>query len=439
MNKELDPNLNDYEEEKQLEGLDGLEDETEPGFGEPNGVPDENYRPEQKQVPEPKEPVSANGDTPANSNSVSSPPPNQPSNFDPKKIRPVDGNKPAEAKEGFKPAGGPDIKPSTKTPSTGSGKAETAKMIANVAKNGLPTSKEGVEQLATEAGGKAINVAARAAMVASGAGAALSGFVGNLAEKAAKKLIPLQKKLAPAMGVMLVVMAVGTLMIVGEGIGIAASFSKGILGKSEAQPASAGDMTDINNINEILGAKQSLANLKSWYFSQGTEPWGPMHHFSGDTCWGDSSTFANTGCALTSGSMIAKYYGVSTCDPLRFAKFIFSYNGNSSMAMSAEGLERYLNVAGLNKKLVTVPKSVQAIRAEIAAGNPVLAQGYGAFGAGHSYQHWVVIAGVSEDGKHFILNDPGVGFGGSGKPSLTSELTRSSAPYINGVWAFHDK
>jgi hypothetical protein len=129
--------------------------------------------------------------------------------------------------------------------------------------------------------------------------------------------------------------------------------------------------------------------------------------------------------------MISKYYGMTNVTP----KIIGDYMAENthSMYLDFGAWMNFLSMNGLKKTFKEVPMNVDSIRKEIKAGNPMIAKGNTAFGAKRN--HWVVIVGVSEDGRYLILNDPSATERGkAGRPSPASELGNK----INGLWALRD-
>ncbi|OQB05634.1 MAG: hypothetical protein BWY19_00903 [bacterium ADurb.Bin212] len=283
------------------------------------------------------------------------------------------------------------------------------------------------EQVGTKIAANAAGKATAAALVASGVGALAAGIADKAVRYATEKLMPLVKKYAlPIVGLNAIVM----LLIIGSLIGIVGAALKGGLGRGAGVAASAFNSEDVNNANIILGSQQSLINYKSFYLNQGHKDWGNIkaHVSSG---WKPGRTYASAGCAITSCTMIARYYGMSNATPPMLGQLIAQKT--SSMALNKEVWVQWMRDNGVNKKLVTVPQNVDAIRKEIQAGNPILAKGVTAFGA--SSQHWVVIVGVSDDGRYLILNDPSASRRGkAGRPSPASELGNK----IKGLWALRD-
>lgn len=303
----------------------------------------------------------------------------------------TDPNKATSQREGFKPGGGEALRPKSAGTfaGTGNGKVDAAKAIL---KNGIPTSKEGVEQVANEVGGKAVNALARGAMIASGAGALASGVVGNLAEKAAKKLMPLQKKLAPAMGIILVVVFVGLFAILGQTAGMASSFGSGILGKTESQPVSASDSSDMANVSTVLGA-EIIGDAKNYLFKQGDPRWGSKSYGCGGT------TLRSGGCGCTSAAMVLKKYGASITPEDACAYSLANGHRICGAGTSPSLFKPLAAKYGLKTSIV----DWEAGKKLLAQGKPLIKNFGGLpFARGG---HYVVLVGIQ--GNIVYVNDPG--------------------------------
>lgn len=197
-----------------------------------------------------------------------------------------------------------------------------------------------------------------------------------------------------------ILITIGVIIVVVLGIVIISRAYKGGFGKSSGIYVSASDSSDMASIQEVLGNSLTLPMPTTWYFSQGDPRWGD--HKGQAPGW-NTDNYKSTGCAITSASMIAKYYGASDITPLDLGQYMADKNHNMALNLGT-WIAFIKDKTGKSKKMISVTKTPEAIRAEIAAGNPILAQGFGAFRAGG--QHWVVIIGTSKDNLNLVLNDP---------------------------------
>jgi len=318
----------------------------------------------------------------------------------------LDPNRPPEE---FQPGGGKAITPKNKQ---GGG------IVDGV-------TERGKDKLAKRTG-KAAGGAVGAALVSTGVGTALAG-VGKWVTKRAAELATkwglkdgnwLKVALAPIISLILM-FTIGAVAIAGI-----VKANKGGFGNSQPDYLNIGNSDDADAIRFALGQSHSLqGNLKDWYFNQGDDRWADTK-LEGWTRGG----FSKVGCAITSATMVVNFYGI-TITPPNFGKWYVDKNGNALMG-DPSLIASFMNQSdfGFNKKVLNVENSAEAINTEIDNGNPILASGFKTFGS--SQTHYVVIAGISEDGEYIMLNDPVKGSG---------VVTRLELDKITNLWVLHDK
>lgn len=139
------------------------------------------------------------------------------------------------------------------------------------------------------------------------------------------------------------------------------------------------------------------------------------------------STIGSAGCAITSISMVFKYYGVQT-DPKKLNTWLKANNGYSG------GDVKWEIAPGISKGKIKyigridythVPADLNKIKSEIKNGNPVIAQ----VKAKSGKDHFVVITGYS--GSTYYINDPL-----KGKSEL-SYYNKDPAKAIYGIRIYH--
>lgn len=305
--------------------------------------------------------------------------------------------------------GGPAVEPGRFSQAFGGAKNKLAKKAGEAAG----------KKLASKAAGEA--AADATATGTGGIGALLRPIIKKATEVVVQKLMSkdwwklVLKAFWPqiAAGVIIVFFIVIAIALVSRA-------TRGLMGRSAAQASSIFNSDDKGNIQIILGKSYQLSgNPADWYFSQSNPDWANIK-LAGWT----RGPFKDVGCAITSGAMIAKYYGASNVTPLSFGNYHVKETG--SAIMDPNVVTKYLGTAGLNKKIVSIPITQDAILGELKAGNPILANGYKTFES--SGQHWVVIAGIK--GNRLVVNNPSYG-------------ANRSEPFepgkINGLWAFHDQ
>ncbi|MFA7244274.1 MAG: C39 family peptidase [Patescibacteria group bacterium] len=210
--------------------------------------------------------------------------------------------------------------------------------------------------------------------------------------------------------------------------------NRGMDGKSQPIDASVYSEADAADIKQVLGNSITVpGDPTKWYFNQGDPRWGDKPGQAAG--WSSKrNSYAGAACAITSSAMIANYYGVSGITPYILGQYLA--DTNHSMALDKATWVSYINSKGLNKELAQVPRNLDSVKKEIAAGNPILAQGITAFRA--TGQHWVVIIGVSKDDKFLVLNDPSAE-ASRGRPARYSPASELNSGLIKGLWALHDK
>lgn len=160
------------------------------------------------------------------------------------------------------------------------------------------------------------------------------------------------------------------------------------------------------------------------HFSQGDSAWGAR-------TLGDSATISAKGCAITSVSMILKYYGRSV-DPKTMDEYLDDNDGYSGDSVKWEVAFKCGEVEGGVKfgARTTVTSNFKAtLDQRITDNKPTLARVDYASDSDGSYNHFVVIVGRHKDG-HYIMNDPASSGGnGASDPSdvnLIEKTTRKS-------------
>jgi hypothetical protein len=160
------------------------------------------------------------------------------------------------------------------------------------------------------------------------------------------------------------------------------------------------------------------------HFSQGDSAWGSR-------TLGSAATISAKGCAITSVSMILKYYGRSV-DPKTMDEYLDDNDGYSGDSVKWDVAFKCGEVEGGVKfgALTSVTSNFKAtLDQRITDNKPTLARvDYGSDDDG-TYNHFVVIVGRHKDG-HYIMNDPASSGGnGASDPSdinLIEKTTRKS-------------
>ena len=170
--------------------------------------------------------------------------------------------------------------------------------------------------------------------------------------------------------------------------------------------------------NAIFGTVD-VKNLASWYYNQGQAPWGPKKGQC-DAGWSKPhNDYRNKGCAITSAAMIARYYG-KNIDPYQMGTEMCR---GGTMRLQIDRVARLIGKSYQKKK-----NPSQSDLQSLLSRGPVLAQGKGAFGA--SWEHWLVIVGIS--GDKLITNDPSAYRGSAGKQWPVSDI-----PQIEDIYYFY--
>ncbi|RXA20962.1 hypothetical protein EQO05_04430 [Methanosarcina sp. MSH10X1] len=139
------------------------------------------------------------------------------------------------------------------------------------------------------------------------------------------------------------------------------------------------------------------------------------------------NTIGSAGCAITSVSMVFKYYAVQT-DPKNLNTWLKQNNGYSGGDVIWE------NAPGISKGKVKfisridykrIPADLNKINTEINNGHPVIAQV-----KPDSNPHFVVITGYS--GSTYYINDPIYG-----KSKLSDHYNKDPAKAIYGIRIYH--
>ncbi len=133
------------------------------------------------------------------------------------------------------------------------------------------------------------------------------------------------------------------------------------------------------------------------------------------------------GCALTSMTMALRYYGVDNVTPDVFANKWAEINGGDLKLNYSDKLSQianyFLSQKGLpEKKAYRVQRAptVEEIKKYIANGMPMVTQGQPMCGS--SSYHFVLIIGITSDGKSLIISDP------AGKEWLTKAGVQRGSP-----------
>lgn len=288
------------------------------------------------------------------------------------------------------------------------------------------------KQIAVDYAKKGANAAAKAALIASGVGAGLAAVGGKAAEWLTEKVLnkgwwkALLLAQWPTFATMSIILGLMFLIAAPAFARIGAS-RRGVDGKRQPENIYAASSSDVAEVQEVLGNSITVpGDPTKWYWNQGdrNSDWRDVHLRG----WSGDHDFAAVGCGLTSAAMIAKYYGVTGVSPRVFGELVVSQTGNAQSGWREE-LATYTN-----RNLVDVPENLASIKAEIAAGNPVLARGNKAFGS--SDGHFVVIIGVSKNDRFLVLNDPSSS--GRGRPARYSPASELGGS-ITGLWAYHAK
>lgn len=210
------------------------------------------------------------------------------------------------------------------------------------------------------------------------------------------------------------------------------SSRRGVDGKSQPVDASVLSAADMASVQEVLGNSNTVpGDPTKWYFNQADPAWANIH-LAG---WKTENKFKNVGCAVTSAAMIAAFYSGGETRPDTFGEFMVSQTGSAQMDPSQ--MASYLASKGINRTLASVPINLSSVKSEIAAGNPILAQGVQAFGS-TGFMHYAVIIGVSKDDKFLVINDPSP-VAERGKPARYSTADDLTNGKIKGMWALHAK
>ena len=177
---------------------------------------------------------------------------------------------------------------------------------------------------------------------------------------------------------------------------------------------------DAYELRELLGMRLIIDNdPKRFYFSQ-ADPAFNKEPLQGKWPSGNNM-LKKAGCALTSLTMIMRYYGANNITPVDVANYWASQNGGDlSLSGNMGGtLNHFMQINSLptrQAKRVEGYPSVDTIKQYIANGIPILTQGDTMCGS--SGQHWVVIIGISSDNKSIVISDPaGANWKGRGSPA----------------------
>lgn len=190
---------------------------------------------------------------------------------------------------------------------------------------------------------------------------------------------------------------------------------KGGRGNKDGNFASAASSTvesqlAIREMRELFGQGLIVSeNPEQFYFSQADKRFNTnVLNGGGWGCKG-GNYLKCAGCALTSVTMALRYYGVNNITPDVFANKWSEMNGKSLLISGDMGgiFNYYLKQNGLPEKKATrvdEKPSMEQIKQYISNGMPMVTKGEKICGS--DAQHWVLIIGVSADGKSVVISDP---------------------------------
>ncbi len=190
-------------------------------------------------------------------------------------------------------------------------------------------------------------------------------------------------------------------------IGDSIKSRKGVRGNSSGTYASAAASSGevkiaMEELRELYNQKLIISDHpESFYWSQGDPAFQETLNGHWDTC---RPQLACAGCALTSISMIFRYFGATGfSSPVDVANYNASINGGDLNIVIDPLVSHYLpdkNVVYHKPGNLTFA----TIKEQIAKGMPILAGGNKVCGS--DGQHWVVIIGLSADENNVIISDP---------------------------------
>lgn len=186
--------------------------------------------------------------------------------------------------------------------------------------------------------------------------------------------------------------------------------SVGSLLSASASSSSADSKIAMSELRELMGQKLVISdNPSSFYFCQ-ADPQFNQEPLNGKWPSG-RNRLKQAGCAITSLTMIMRYYGITDITPVDVGNKIAEKNGGS-LNLDVSVFNDYLRTKNLPVKNATRVGSgyftLDNVKKSIMQGKPILAGGNKVCGSGG--EHWVVIIGVSKDGKSIIISDPAGGW-----------------------------